>query len=327
MEYVRLGQTGLKVSQICLGCMSFGNEADWMVDGDGAKQVLKRAWDLGINFFDTANVYSNGRSEEILGEFLGGSHEDAVVATKVRGEMGPGANQKGLSRVHIMWQVDQSLRRLKTGYIDLYQIHRWDYDTPIEETLSTLTDLVRNGKVRYIGASSMWAWQFAKALYTSDMKGYARFVSMQNLYNLLYREEEREMIPLCRAEGIGLIPWSPTAGGFLSGKYFENGRLVTSEKDYQRLAPGSVGHSRYVGKPQTDLIVGRVVEVAKRLGATPNQVALAWLLRKGVTAPIIGTSKVQHLEEMVGSVDVKVSDGDAKYLEEPYVPLPVGGHT
>jgi aryl-alcohol dehydrogenase (NADP+) len=327
MEYVRLGRTGLRVSQICLGCMSFGNETDWMVDGDGAKEVLKKAWDLGINFFDTANVYSNGRSEEILGEFLAGSREDAVVATKVRGEMGPGANQKGLSRAHIMWQVDQSLRRLKTEYIDLYQIHRWDYDTPIEETLSVLTDLVGNGKVRYIGASSMWAWQFAKALYTSDAKGYARFVSMQNLYNLLYREEEREMIPLCRAEGIGLIPWSPTAGGFLSGRYFENGRLVTSERDNQRLVPGSVGHSRYVGKPQNDLIVGRVVEVAKRLGATPNQVALAWLLRKGVNAPIIGTSRVQHLEEMVGSVNVKISEDDVKYLEEPYVPLPVSGHT
>jgi aryl-alcohol dehydrogenase (NADP+) len=326
MEYVRLGQSGLKVSRICLGCMSFGNEADWMVDGDGAKQVLKRAWDMGINFFDTANVYSHGRSEEILGEFLSGSREDAVVATKVRGEMGPGVNKQGLSRAHVLWQVDESLRRLKTGHIDLYQIHRWDYDAPIEETLSALTDLIRNGKVRYIGASSMWAWQFARALCASDMKGYARFVSMQNLYNLLYREEEREMIPLCRAEGVALIPWSPTAGGFLSGKYFVNGRLVASEKDYQRLAPGSIGHSRYVGKPQTDQIVGRVVEVAKRLGVTPNQVSLAWLLQKGVTAPIIGTSNVQHLEEMVESVTVKLSEEDVKYLEEPYIPQRVSGH-
>jgi aryl-alcohol dehydrogenase (NADP+) len=327
MEYVRLGQTGLKVSRICLGCMSFGKERDWMVDGEGATQVLKRAWDLGINFFDTANVYSHGRSEEILGEFLSGSRDGAVVATKVRGEMGPGPNQQGLSRVHIVWQVGESLRRLKTDHIDLYQIHRWDYDTPIEETLSAMTDLVRNGRVRYIGASSMWAWQFAKALYTSDMKGYARFVSMQNLYNLLYREEEREMIPLCRAEGVALIPWSPTAEGFLSGRYFENGRLVTTEKDYQRLVPGSIGHNRYVGKPQTDKIAGRVVEVAKRKGVTPNQVALAWLLRKGVTAPIIGTSKVQHLEEMVESVNVKISEEETKYLEEPYVPQPVSGHT
>ena len=298
-----------------------------MADGEAAKQVLKRAWDLGINFFDTANVYSKGRSEEILGEFLSGTREDAVVATKVRGEMGPGVNQKGLSRRHIMWQVKESLRRLRTNYIDLYQIHRWDYDTPIEETLSAMTDLVRNGEVRYIGASSMWAWQFAKALYASDMKGYARFVSMQNLYNLLYREEEREMIPLCRAEGIALIPWSPTAGGFLSGKYFENGRLATTEKDNARVAPGSFGHVRYVGRPQNDQIVGRVVEVAKKQGVTPNQVALAWLLHKGVTAPIIGTSNAQHLEEMVGSVAVKISEEEAKYLEEPYVPQAVSGHT
>ena len=298
-----------------------------MADGEAAKQVLKRAWDLGINFFDTANVYSKGRSEEILGEFLSGSREDAVVATKVRSEMGPGVNQKGLSRKHIMWQVKESLRRLRTNYVDLYQIHRWDYDTPIEETLSAMTDLVRNGEVRYIGASSMWAWQFAKALYASDMGGYARFVSMQNLYNLLYREEEREMIPLCKAEGIALIPWSPTAGGFLSGKYFENGRLATTEKDNARVAPGSFGHVRYVGKPQNDQIVGRVVEVAKRKGVTPNQVALAWLLHKGVTAPIIGTSNAQHLEEMVGSVAVKISEEEAKYLEEPYVPQPVNGHT
>jgi len=327
MEYVRLGQTGLKVSRICLGCMSFGGEANWMADREAAKQVLKRAWDLGINFFDTANVYSKGRSEEILGEFLSDSREDAVVATKVRSEMGQGVNQKGLSRKHTMWQVKESLRRLRTNHIDLYQIHRWDYDTPIEETLSTLTDLVRNGEVRYIGASSMWAWQFAKALYASDMKGYVRFVSMQNLYNLLYREEEREMIPLCRAEGIALIPWSPTAGGFLSGKYFENGRLATTEKDNARVAPGSFGHVRYVGRPQNDQIVGRVLEVAKKKGVTPNQVALAWLLHKGVTAPIIGTSNAQHLGEMVGSVAVKISEEEAKYLEEPYVPQPVSGHS
>ena len=298
-----------------------------MVDGEGAKQVLKRAWDLGINYFDTANVYSSGRSEEILGEFLGGSRDDAIVATKVRGEMGPKANQQGLSRAHIMWQVEESLRRLKTGHIDLYQIHRWGYETPIEETLSAMTGLVRNGKVRYIGASSMWAWQFAKALYTSDMRGYERFASMQNLYNLLYREEEREMIPLCRAEGVAIIPWSPTAGGFLSGRYFENGKLVTTEKDYQRLVPGSVGHGRYVGKPQTDKVVGRVVEVAMRKGVTPNQVSLAWLLQKGVTSPIIGTSKVEHLEEMVESLNVRISEEEAKYLEEPYVPQPISGHT
>jgi aryl-alcohol dehydrogenase (NADP+) len=223
--------------------------------------------------------------------------------------------------------VKESLRRLKTTYVDLYQIHRWDYDTPVEETLSAMTDLVRNSEVRYIGASSMWAWQFARALYTSEMKGLARFVSMQNLYNLLYREEEREMNPFCRFEGIALIPWSPTAGGFLSGRYFVDGRIATDEKDNERVAPGSFGYTRYVGRPQNDQIVARVVEVAKREGVTPNQVALAWLLRKGVTAPIIGTSSVQHLEDMVASVNVRISDKDATYLEEPYIPQPVSGHT
>lgn len=297
-----------------------------MVEEEGAERVLKRAWDLGINFFDTANVYSKGRSEEILGEFLSGMRNDAVVATKVRGEMGQGPNGQGLSRAHIMWQVGESLHRLKTDYIDLYQIHRWDYGTPIEETLSTMTDLVRGGKVRYTGASSMWAWQFAKALYTSDTKGYARFVSMQDLYNLLYREEEREMIPLCKAEGVALIPWSPTAGGFLSGKYFQEGKLVATQKDSQRVAPGSMGHSRYTGKPQNDQIVGRVVEMAKQKGITPNQVALAWLLLRGATAPIIGTAKVEHLEEMAEAVNVKMSEEEAKHLEEPYLPQPVTGH-
>jgi len=297
-----------------------------MVDGEGAKQVLKRAWDLGINFFDTANVYSNGRAEEILGEFLSGARNEAVVATKVRGEMGPKPNQQGLSRAHIMWQADESLRRLKTDHVDLYQIHRWDYETPIGETLSALTDLVRNGKVRYIGASSMWAWQFSKALFTSDINGYARFVSMQNLYNLLYREEEREMLPLCKSEGVAVIPWSPLAAGFLTGRYFENGKLVTTEKDNTRVVPGTVSHERYAGKPQNDQIVGRLVEVANRKGATPIQVALAWLLLKGVTAPIIGTTKVQHLEEMVGALNVKVTEEEAKYLEEPYRPQPVTGY-
>ena len=327
MEYVRLGSTGLKVSRICLGCMSFGSGSDWMVDGEAAKKVLKRAWDLGINFFDTANVYSKGRSEEILGDFLSGFRDEAVIASKVNGEMGSRPNQRGLSRRHIMWQARESLRRLKTSYIDLYQIHRWDYETPIDETLSALTDLVKHDSVNYIGASSMWAWQFAKALYTSDLKGYARFVSMQDLYNLIYREEEREMIPLCRSEGVALLPWSPTAAGFLSGKYLQNGKLVTTEKNNTRVNPGSMGHTRYVGKPQNDQIVSRVVEVAKNKGATPNQIALAWLLRKGVTSPIIGTSKVEHLEEMVDCINVKLTDEEAKYLEEPYSPQPTTGYT
>jgi 1-deoxyxylulose-5-phosphate synthase len=326
MEYVRLGNTGLKVSRICLGCMSFGNLGNWSVEGEDAKRVLRRAWDLGINFYDTANVYSKGRSEEILGEFLEGFRVDAVVATKVYNEMGPLPNQRGLSRYHIMWQLRESLRRLRTKYIDLYQIHRWDYETPIEETLSTMTDIVRDGEVNYIGASSMWAWQFSKALYSSDLNGYARFVSMQDLYNLFYREEEREMIPLCKDQGIAIIPWSPTAAGFLSGKYFMNGKITTTENDIARVKPGSFGYSRYAGKPQNDQIMARVIEVAKRLGATPNQIALSWLLKKGITSPIIGTSKVDHLEEMVESINVKLSDEDTKYLEEPYLPQPVAGH-
>lgn len=306
--------------------MTFGNQSNWMVDGESAKVVLKRAWDLGINFYDTANVYSRGRSEEILGEFLRGSREDAVVATKVYSPMGELVNQRGLSSKHVHQALGESLRRLGTDYVDLYQIHRWDYDTPIEETLSVLSGLVATGKVRYIGASSMWAWQFAKALYTSDIKGYARFVSMQNLYNLLYREEEREMNPLCAAEKIALIPWSPTAAGILSGRYFEGGRIVTTEKDSSRISPGSMTHSRYVGKPSNDEIVRRAKEVAANKGATATQIAIAWLLYKGVTAPIVGTTKVEHLEEFVGSLEVKISPEEAKYLEEPYVPQMVSGH-
>ncbi len=323
MRYVRFGQTGMKVSPICLGCMSFGASAPWMVDGDDAKKVLRRAWDHGINYFDTANTYSEGRSEEIVGEFLQGiDREEAVVATKVYFPVDKGRTPGGLSRKQVLAEVAHSLRRLKTEYIDLYQTHRWDYETTIDETLSVLTDLVRDGRVRYLGASSMWAWQFAQALALSDREGYERFASMQNLYNLLYREEEREMNPLCRAENVALVPWSPTAGGILSGRYFQDGKIATTEKDSQRVAPGSTGHRRYI-RPDTHEIVRRVREVADRKGATPNQVALAWLLRKGVTAPIIGTSNVEHLEEMVGALEVVLSPEDSAYLEEPYVPQPV----
>jgi aryl-alcohol dehydrogenase-like predicted oxidoreductase len=231
MEYVRLGRTGTKVSRICLGCMTFGGEHPWMVDGERARTVLERAWDLGINFYDTADVYSKGRSEEILGGFLGGRREDAVVATKAYSPMGPGPNERGLSSKHLRHALGESLRRLGTEYVDLYQTHRWDYDTPVEETLSVLTEMVADGRVRYIGASSMWAWQFAGALHVSDARGYARFTTMQNLYNLIYREEEREMNPLCASEGVALIPWSPTAAGILSGRYFQGGRVTTTEED------------------------------------------------------------------------------------------------
>jgi 1-deoxyxylulose-5-phosphate synthase len=324
MEYARLGNTGVKVSRICLGCMTFGNRASWMVEEADARVVLKKAWDLGINFYDTANVYSRGRSEEILGNFLKGSREDAVVATKVYFVMGEGVNQRGISRKHIMWQISESLKRLGTDYVDLYQTHRWDYETPIVETLSTLNDLVHTGKVRYIGASSMWAWQFAKALYTSDLHGFARFVSMQNLYNLIYREEEREMIPLCKEEKIALIPWGPIAAGILSGKYFQDGKIVHDEN--KRLAPGGGERSFYPpNQPSNDEIVRRTIELATNKGVKPVQIAIAWLLRKGVTAPIVGTAKVEHLEDFVGSLEVKISDEDSRFLEEPYVPRSVAG--
>jgi 1-deoxyxylulose-5-phosphate synthase len=306
--------------------MTFGNQAGWMVDGEDAQRVLKRAWDIGINFFDTANTYSKGRSEEILGDFIQGRRDDVVVATKVYSQMGSGVNQQGLSSKHIHWQLRESLGRLRTDYVDLYQTHRWDYDTPIEETLGTLDRAVKDGKVRYIGGSSMWAWQFAKALYTSDLKGYARFVSMQNFYNLLYREEEREMNPLCAAEKIALIPWSPTAAGILSGRYFENGKIVTKENDNGRVVPGSMAHERYVGRPGNDEIMRRVIELAANKGATPVQLSISWLLYKGVTAPIIGTTKVEHFDELVESLNVKITAEDAKYLEEPYVPQKVSGH-
>lgn len=326
MQYVNLGRSGLKVSRICLGCLSFGDARGWMVGYSEARKVFEKAWDLGINFFDTANVYSRGRSEEILGQLLEGRREDAVVATKVFGEMGPGPNQRGLSRKHIMWQARESLRRLNTDYIDLYQIHRWDYETPIEETLRTLTDLVNMGKVLYIGASSMWAWQFTKAIYISRMRGYAEFVSMQNVYNLLYREEEREMIPFCKSEGIAIIPWSPLAVGVLSGRYLVGDRLVVGEKDLERIRPGTPDYRAYIEPPENAEIVRRVVELARSKGVKPSQIALAWLFKKGVTSPIIGTTNPEHVVEAVESLEINLSDDEARYLEEPYRPKPVFGH-
>lgn len=333
MKYVNLGRAGVKVSSICLGTMSFGDPGlqvhgspSWVVGKEDAMKVLRRAWDLGINFLDTANVYSMGKSEEILGEFLQGIREDAVVATKVFFPVGNGPNDRGLSRKHIMNQIRGSLERLRTGYVDLYQIHRFDPETPVEETLSTLTDLVHEGLVRYIGASSMWAWQLAKMYYIAEMKGYEKFISTQTPYSLLYREEEREMMPFCRAHGIGYMAYSPTAAGVLSGRYYANGRLVPPE-DNPRLQP-STGHyaaTLYMDDkrfPENDEIVKRTIEVARSRGATPTQVALAWMLGKGVI-PIIGTGKVEHLEEAVGALDVKLNADDVKYLEEPYRPKPV----
>ena len=321
MQYKRLGSTGLEVSRICLGTMSFGNTEEWMVEIDKARPIVKRALDLGVNFFDTANLYSNGRSEEIMGELLKDQRDDVVIATKVRLKVGEGPNKEGLSRYHILQEARKSLKRLRTDRIDLYQIHRWDYSTPIEETLLTLHDLVRQGTVGYIGASSMWVWQFAKALFTSDRFGIARFVSMQNHYNLCYREEEREMIPLCKDQGIGLIPWSPLGRGFLTGRYKRGKTPGTS-----RYKTDKYFAERFF-RPEDFDVVERVEEVAKEKGATTAQTALAWLLHKGVNAPIIGATKVEHIDEAVGSLDLQLSADDMRRLEEPYKTHRILGHT
>ncbi|MEM0048419.1 MAG: aldo/keto reductase [Ignisphaera sp.] len=331
MQYTRLGWSGLKVSRFCLGTMSFGDPklqthggGGWVVGKEEAFKVLKKAWDLGINFFDTANVYSRGKSEEILGEFVQGlDREEVVIATKVYFQIGSGINDWGLSRKHIMRAVKESLQRLKTDYIDLYQIHRWDDTTPIEETLSALTDLVRQGLVRYIGASSMWGWQFAKMYFVAEFKGYEKPVSIQTPYNLLYREEEREIIPFCKAHNIAYMAYSPTAVGVLSGKYFKDGKIVVPPDAPERLRPG-VGYwyKIYVEPPENAEILKRVIEIAKNKGATPTQIALAWLLHKDVI-PIIATSKVEHLEEDVEALNIKLKEDEIRYLEEPYKPKPV----
>jgi len=301
--------------------MSFGNSEEWMVEIDKARPIVKRAVDLGVNFFDTANLYSSGRSEEIVGELLKGHRDDVVIATKVRFKVGEGPNKEGLSRYHILQQVRKSLKRLQTDRIDLYQIHRWDYSTPIEETLLALNDLVRQGTVGYIGASSMWAWQFAKALFTSDDLGIVRFVSMQNHYNLCYREEEREMIPLCKDQGIGLIPWSPLARGFLTGRY-KRGRAPSTS----RYKTDKYFAERFF-RPEDFDVVERAEEIAKEKGVTAAQIALAWLLHKGVNAPIIGATKVEHIDEAVGSVDIQLSDVEMAKLEEPYQIHRILGHS
>ncbi len=320
MEYTKLGPAGVKVSRICLGTMSFG-KAEWMIELDKAKPIVERAIDLGINFFDTANVYSSGRSEEILGESLKGRREDAVIATKLCHPTGEGPNERGLSRYYMMKQIEKSLRRLQTDHVDLYQTHRWDYDTPIEEVLAAFDDLIHQGKVRYIGGSSMFAWQFQKALYTSKMLGLARFITMQNLYNLCYREEEREMIPLCKDQGIGLIPWSPLARGFLTGKYERSDSPASSR--FRSDKP--LGNNYF--RPEDFDILDRVKELAKQKGVTPSQISLAWVLHKGVTAPILGATKVEHVESAVASLDVKLSSDDMKYLEELYKPRRIVGHS
>jgi aryl-alcohol dehydrogenase (NADP+) len=291
-----------------------------MIEMDSARPIIERALDLGVTFFDTANSYSRGRSEEILGECLKGRRDDVVVATKVRGVMGDRPNDWGLSRLHITHQIKSSLKRLQMDHVDLYQIHRWDYLTPIEETMRTLDDVVRQGMTHYIGASSMWAWQFLKALYTSDRLGLERFVSMQNYYNLCYREEEREMIPLCRDQGIGLIPWSPLARGFLTGKYARGKTLDSARHRSDRLL--AEGYFR----PEDFDILEEVLRVAKEKGVTASQIAVAWLLHKGVVAPIVGATKLEHIEQAVEAVSVHLSSDDIHRLEAPYKPRPVTGH-
>jgi len=320
LQYVNLGKSGVKVSRICLGCMSFGSDAAWKIELDKARPIVKKAIDLGVNFFDTANVYSRGRSEEILGECLKDCREEMVVATKVFNVMGKGPNDSGLSRRHITQQIKASLTRLKMDHVDLYQIHRWDYTTPIEETLRTLNDIVRTGKSHYIGASSMWTWQFQKALYTSEKLGLESFVTMQNHYNLAYREEEREMIPFCKQEGIGLMPWSPIARGFLTGKY-KRGEI----SKLTRYASDEWLRDCFF-KPEDFDVLEEVEAVAKQKGVTPAQIALAWLLHKGVTAPIVGATKIEHVEQAAAAVDVKLNTSDIERLEAKYKPHEIIGH-
>ncbi len=326
MEYTRLGKSGLKVSRICLGCMSYGiperGSHLWSLDEEHSRPFITHALELGINFFDTANVYSDGTSEEILGNAIRdfAKRDEVVIATKVHGRMRPDVNGAGLSRKAIMTEIDHSLTRLKMDYVDLYQIHRFDKETPIEETLEALHDVVKAGKARYIGASSMYAWQFCKALYFADQHGWTRFVSMQNHYNLIYREEEREMLGLCLEEGIGVIPWSPLARGRIA-------RPWTDDQPTDRAKTDEFGKTLYQNTADSDkTIVGRVQEIASARGVPMAQIGLAWLLsRSAVTSPIVGATKPHHLEDAAASLSVKLTNEEIKRLEEPYVPHPIEG--
>lgn len=324
MDYIQLGSTGLEVSRLCLGCMSYG-EPDrgghaWTLTESESRPFIKKALELGINFFDTANVYSDGSSEEIVGRALRDftNRDDVVLATKVHGRMRQGANGAGLSRKAIMSEIDNSLKRLGTDYIDLYQIHRWDYETPIEETMEALHDVVKAGKARYIGASSMYAWQFLKANHVAEKNGWTRFVSMQNYLNLLYREEEREMLPLCKEEGVGVIPWSPMARGRLTRDWEETSARKESDE---------FGKTLYSHTEEADRqVVERVKAIAEKLGVPRAQVALAWVLQKEpVTAPIIGATKLHHLEDAVAALSLGLTQEEIASIEEPYIPHPVLG--
>ena len=325
MQWVNLGQTGLKVSRLCLGTMTYGSKKwrPWVLEEEEARPFFRKAIEAGVNFFDTADMYSVGVSETILGHALREytRRDDAIIATKVFYPMGPGLNDRGLSRKHIMQAIDASLRRLSTEYIDLYQIHRFDPETPIEETLEALHDVVKSGKALYIGASSMFAWQFAKMLDIAERRGWTKFVTMQNHYNLVYREEEREMIPLCIDRGIGVIPWSPLARGFLAGN-----RTRQQPGTTERAQTDEFAHQMYYTDSDFD-VVDRVVELAKRRNVTPAQIALAWILHKpGVTAPIIGASKMEQFEQSLAALDIVLDASELQFLEEPYKPHAVLGH-
>ena len=319
MEYVKLGNTGLDVSKICLGCMSFGNSENWvhkwLLNEEESRPVIKKAIELGINFFDTANVYSLGKSEEILGKALKdfANRDEVVIATKVHGTMHKGPNGSGLSRKAILSEIDKSLKRLGTEYVDLYIIHRWDYNTPIEETMEALHDVVKSGKARYIGASAMYAWQFQKALYVAEKNGWTRFVSMQNHLNLLYREEEREMIPLCREEKIALTPYSPLA----SGRLTRDLSITTKRSETDKIAISKYGSTEDADKP----VIERLAKVAKDRGVSRVDVALAWLFQKEpVTIPIIGATKLSHLEDAIPALSLRLTAEEISFMEEPYVP-------
>lgn len=324
MEYTKLGNTGTDVSRICLGCMGFGDPgrwklAPWVLDEEQSFPIIKKALDLGINFFDTANVYSLGSSEEVLGKALKkyAKRDEVVLATKVFNQIHEGPNGQGLSRKAIMSEIDKSLKRLDTDYVDLYIIHRWDYNTPIEETMEALHDIVKAGKARYIGASSMSAWQFQKALHVAEKNGWTRFVSMQNHYNLMYREEEREMLPLCKEEKIALTPYSPLA----SGRLVRDWSVTTNRTETDKIAVNKYGATIDVDRP----IYDRVAEIAEKKGLSKTQIALGWMLQKA-TAPIIGATKISHIEDAVSALPITLTDDEIAYLEEPYVPHKIVGH-
>ena len=312
MKYETIGKTKTKISKISLGCMSFGAKSEWMIESDEAKPIIDCALDLGITFFDTANAYSNGRSEEILGELLKDCRDDVVIGSKVRYQMGDNPNDVGLSKEQINKQIEKSLERLQTKFIDLYQIHRWDYETPIEETLVALDQLVKDNKVRHIGGSNMWTWQFAKSLWISNELDLHRFETIQTHYNLCYREEEREMIPFCEDQNISILPYNPVAKGFLSGKYNRN----TKNESVRFKTDPALGAKFF--KPEDFDVLDMVIQIANEKDVKPAQIAIAWLLTKTITSPIIGVTKKSHVEEAVDALDIKLTNDDIKRLEEPY---------